>query len=310
MTRRKRSLSAEKLTGTEKRSTAVKLLRAFAVVVVVALVVVTGIDGYFNQWGTVKTILNWNSLELTGVDGFDWELRASRDFALVRLEAPAILAEPESLAAFDRPFREAGMYRLYFRLSDSASSTLKILYEKIGELDTAGTMQHSLQDAERAYTNIRRLLGIDTAAVHLLPPKASKDSVGAADTLRSPGVMGSGAITEGDLGLGSTRDVTTVVSRLLGKSPYAIAGVGIGILASAGLDLLKGEAYVASARRDVFQIDNLRAGARVGRWEGKDIDILWVSAPAMDQPVPKPDSASLQMPPQRAAADSSTAPAK
>ena len=125
-------------------------------------------------------------------------------------------------------------------------------------------MRQSIENAGRAYNNLQRLLGFDTTAIRLPPAKSPADSVVAVDTVAPPQLVGSGTITEQDLGLGTTRDVTKVVSRLIGKSPYAITGVGIGLLASAGLDLLKGDAYVATAPGDVFQMNNLQAGARAG----------------------------------------------
>jgi hypothetical protein len=41
---------------------------------------------------------------------------------------------------------------------------------------------------------------------------------------------------------------------------------------------LRGNAYVAISKDDVFRLDSVKVGSRVGKWEGLPIDILWVFA--------------------------------
>ncbi len=74
---------------------------------------------------------------------------------------------------------------------------------------------------------------------------------------------------------GEPSDEVVAVAKKLMSDPRVLAGVGIGIVASAGIDLLRGNAYLAYSKDDVFRLDTLKVGSRVGTWEGSPIDILW-----------------------------------
>lgn len=239
--------------------------KKYFLVALFALSAFIGLDGYYNRWGTIRRALHWNSLVLTAQDGTLLSLKARRDFELVSVENPFSLLDPDSLGSFDRAYREAGRYRVYFRLSDSASAQLQQLYESLSTIDTAGTIKHSIDDAKRAYGNILRVLRIDTTA--------ARDTL----TVRAPD--SSGRIFETRLLMESDQEFTTALRTMLSKSPQLLVGVGLGIALSAGVDLLQGRSYLASAGSDVFHASSLRTGTRTGEWEGKSIDVLWVFAP-------------------------------
>lgn len=230
-----------------------------------ALTAFVGLDGYYNRWGTIRRVLHWNKLVLTAQDGALLSLKAQRDFELVSVENPFSLLDPDSLASFDRAYREAGKYRVYFRLSDSASAQLQQLHESLSQIDTGGTIKHSIDDAKRAYGNILRVLRIDTTK--------------AGDTLTVRAPDSSGRIFETRLLMESDQEFSTALKTMLSKSPQLLVGVGLGIALSAGVDLLQGRSYLASADSNVFRAEFLRTGTRCGEWEGKPIDVLWVFAP-------------------------------
>lgn len=260
-------------------------LRKIATTVVVASIIFLGVDGYFNRWGVVRTLIDWHTLELRGTDGSAWYLKSSRDFKLFEIQDPEQIFRAENLAAFDQPYRDEGAYRLYFRISDSGSVRLQALYQILASVDTAEQIRRTVEEAERAYRNLVQLLGFDTTvAVDSIPLQR--------DELRTP-VVENSFVPNQDEGVGPT------VVRLLSKSPQVLVGLGIGIAASAGADLLEGRTYVAVARQDCFRFDRLRVGARVGAWQGKSIDILWAfgkiesSAPSVPRQMPvttTPDS--------------------
>jgi len=253
-------------------------LRKLATTIVVACIIFLGVDGYFNRWGVVRTLIDWHTLELRGTDGSAWYLKSSRDFKLFEISDPEQIFRAENLAAFDQPYRDEGTYRLYFRISDSGSVRLQALYQILASVDTAEQIRRTVEEAERAYRNLVQLLGFDTtAAVDSIPLQR--------DQLRTPVVENSLASSQ-DEGMGPA------VVRLLSKSPQVLVGLGIGIAASAGADLLEGRTYVAVARQDCFRLDHLRVGARVGAWQGKSIDILWAFA-KIESSLP---SAPRQMP--------------
>jgi hypothetical protein len=236
-------------------------LRKIVMAIVVALIIFLALDGYLNRWGVVRTLIDWHTLELRGTDGSAWYLKSTRDFRLIRIEDPEQIFRTENLAAFDQPYREEGMYRLYFRISDSGSVRLQSLYQAISSVDSTERIQKALGDAQRAYHNLIRLLGIDTTV--------ASDSIPLRrDEWRPP-------VVENDLMTVQDEDMKTAVVRFLSRSPQVLVGLGIGIAASAGADLLEGKTYCAVAREDCFRLDRLKVGARVGAWEGKSIDILW-----------------------------------
>lgn len=249
-------------------------LRKIAATIVVACIIFLGLDGYFNRWGVVRTLIDWHTLELRGTDGSVWYLKSSRDFKLVEIKEPGQILRTESLAAFDQPYRDEGACRLYFRISDSGSVRLQALYEILASVDTAEQIQRTVNEAERAYRNLVQLLGFDTVAVADSIPLQR-------DEPRTPVIENSLASNQDDA-------VGTTVVRLLRKSPHVLVGLGIGIVASAGADLLEGRTYVAVARHDCFQLERLRVGARVGAWQGKSIDILWAFGKIEPAPVTGP----------------------
>lgn len=246
-------------------------LRKIATTILVACIIFLGLDGYFNRWGVVRTLIDWHTLELRGTDGSAWYLKSSSDFKLIEIDDPERIFSAENLAAFDQPYRDEGAYRLYFRISDSGSVRLQALYQVLASVDSTEQIQRTVEEAERAYRNLVRLLGFDTTAVADSIPLRR-------DGLRTPVVENSVAQSQDDA-------VGTTVVRFLSKSPQVLVGLGIGIAASAGADLLEGRTYVAVARGDCFRLDRLRVGARVGAWQGKSIDILWAFG-RIDPPSP------------------------
>ncbi len=265
------SEAAHEHTGPDKTMVA---LRKIASVILVAVIIFLALDGYLNRWGVVRMLIDWHTLELRGTDGSAWYLKSTKDFKLVKIENPEQIFRAEALARFDQPFRERGMYRLYFRISDSGSVRLQALHQAIASVDSTERIQTALDEAQRVYRNLVRLLGFDTTAV--------------ADSIAFQREEGRTPVVENDLMARQDDNVGTAVVRLLSRSPQVLVGLGLGIAASAGVDLLEGKTYCAVSEDDCFQLDRLKVGVRVGAWEGKSIDILWafgkVEAPAPEVP--------------------------
>ena len=114
-------------------------LRKIASALLAGIIIFLGLDGYLNRWGVVRTLIDWHTLELRGTDGSAWYLKSTREFKLVKIEEPEQIFRAEDLAAFDQPFRDDGMYRLYFRISDSGSVRLQSLYQAISSVDSTGS---------------------------------------------------------------------------------------------------------------------------------------------------------------------------
>lgn len=235
--------------------------RKIIAILVLALIAFAASDGYFNEWRTIKRIWNWNTLELQGQNNSVWHLKAWHDFQLIKIPDVRTVTHTDSLLVFDQTLRDSGYYRLYFRPSDSASVHLQKMYRTLISYDTAGAITRSIEDTKKAYRNIQLFFGLDSATAHdsLVNRKS--------DTTKQ--------LSHTSLSLGGDEETSVALKKLLG-SPQVIVGVGIGIAISAGSDLLKGGAYCAIAKDDVFRIDSIKIGMRTGMWEGSPIDILWV----------------------------------
>jgi hypothetical protein len=262
-------------TGPDKTMIA---LRKIASAILVSVIIFLALDGYLNRWGVVRTLIDWHTLELRGTDGSAWYLKSTKNFKLIKIDDPEQIFRAENLAAFDQPFREEGMYRLYFRISDSGSIRLQSLYQAISSVDSTERIQQALDEAQRAYRNLVRLLGFDTTVVADSIPFQQ-------DEQRVP-------VVENDMMARQDDNVGSAVVRLLSRSPQVLVGLGIGIAASAGVDLMEGKTYCAVSPDDCFRLDLLKVGVRVGAWEGKSIDILWAFG-KVDSPRPR---APRQMP--------------
>ncbi len=235
-------------------------LRKYAAVLLFAIIVVVVTDGYFSNWSILRTLISLNTLRLTDRSDHTWDLLERRDFRLVKVDDVRSIVNTDSLLLFDKLYREAGYYRLYFRSSDSSSTKLEKMYQTLLSYDTAQTIQHAVQDAQRAYANLGRILRLGKSGVQDTTKPAKADS--------SKNVVESGVADV-------QSDEAMAVVRKVISDPHILAGVGIGIVASAGIDLLRGNAYVAYSEDDVFRLDTLKVGSRVGTWEGLPIDILW-----------------------------------
>lgn len=238
-------------------------LQKYTAVLLLALVIVVLIDGYFGNWGIVRTLVSLSTLELRDRSGNQWDLVVRKDFQLVKIKDVRTIVDTDSLLAFDRLYRDAGYFRLYFRTSDSSSTKLQKMYQALLSVDTAQTIKHTVEDAQRAYQNLQRILRLNR------PSAQDSNKTGRSDsTVR---------LSKGDITFGSG-DETTAVLRKVVSDPHVLTGVGIGIVASAAIDLFQGNAYVALSKEDVFRLDSIKVGSRVGSWEGSQIDILWVFA--------------------------------
>jgi hypothetical protein len=239
-------------------------LRKFTAILLLALIAFVGIDAYFNNWSIVRTLASLNTLQLKNKSGQTWDLLARRDFQIVRVKDVQQLVNGDSLLAFDQSYRDSGFYRLYFRHSDSSSARMQRMYQAFQSLDTAQTVKHTLEDAKRAYRNLQIILHPGQPIPVDSVPTTQYDS--------------SKTVSRGDLALGSG-DETSVVIRKFVSNPQVLVGAGIGIVAMASVNLLRGDAYVAYAKENVFGLDSIAVGTRVGLWEGSPIDILWAFAP-------------------------------
>lgn len=245
--------------------------RKLIAILSLALIAFVASDGYFNQWKTIKRIWSWNTLELQGQNNLTWRLKAGQDFQLINISDVRTTVRAESLLVFDQPLRDSGYYRLYFRPSDSVSVHLQKMYRTLLSYDTAGTITRSIEDTKKAYHNIQLLFGLDSAT--------ARDSLvnRTSDTTKQ--------LSHTSLSLGGDEETSVALKKLLG-SPQVIVGVGIGIALSAGSDLLRGGAYCAIAKNDVFRIDSIKLGMRVGVWEGAPIDILWALKKKENKQIP------------------------
>ena len=235
-------------------------LRKYAAILLFAVIAVVVIDGYFSNWSIVRTLVSLNTLQLRDRADHTWELLERGDFHLVKVTDVRSILYTDSLLAFDKPYREAGYYRLYFRSSDSSSTKLQKMYQALLSYDTTQTIQHTVQDAQRAYGNLERILRLNKSGMQ--------------DTTEPERVDSAKSVVASDVTMAPGDEAMAVVKKVI-SDPHVLAGVGIGIVASAGIDLLRGNAYVAYANDDVFRLDTLKVGSRVGTWEGTPIDILW-----------------------------------
>ncbi len=246
--------------ATQEQEVKPSRIRRYAAILLFAVIAVIVIDGYFSNWSIIRTLISLNTLRLQDRSDRSWDLLERRDFRLVKLDDIRSVLDIDSLMAIDKPYREAGYYRLYFRTSDSSSTKLEKMYETLLSYDTAHTIQRTVQDARRAYTNLQ----------HLLHP----GSAGTADTANVVQKDSTPTVMQSDI-QGQPSDEVMAVAKKIMSDPRVLAGVGIGIVASAGIDFLRGNAFVAYAPNDVFKLDSLKVGSRVGTWEGTPIDILW-----------------------------------
>jgi hypothetical protein len=247
----------------EKKEPVRNRLQKIAAVLLLALIAFVGIDGYFNSWGTIRSLAALNTLELRDKSGHSWDLVAKKDFQLVSIKDVRNVLSPDSLFAFDRQYREDGFYRLYFRTSDSASAKLQKMYQTLQAVDSGQTIKRTIEDAERAYQNLQRILRFNRPELRDSVSRIPADSTA--------------KFSKSDLDLGSGDEAASVIKKFA-SNPQVIVGLGIGIVASAAIDLLRGDAYVALSKGNVFRLDSINVGTRVGTWEGSPIDILWVFA--------------------------------
>jgi hypothetical protein len=234
-------------------------------ILLLALIVFVGIDAYFNNWGIIRTLASLNILQLKDKSGKTWDLLARKDFRILRIKDVQRVVNPDSLLSVDQSYRDAKVYRLYFRNSDSSSVRLQKLYQAVLSLDSSQTIKHTVEDAGRAYRNVQRIIHPGRSSM------ADSVSILHRDSTK--------AVSKSDLALGSG-DETSAVIRKIVSNPQVFIGAGIGIVALAGVDLLRGDAYVAFSKEDVFHFDSIALGTHAGFWEGSPIDILWTFAPS------------------------------
>jgi hypothetical protein len=240
--------------------------RRLAVLLVFILAAFIASDGYFNEWRTLRRWWHWNSLELTGRSNSVWQLKAKRDFQLIPISDVRTITNSDSLVIFDKPYLDSGYYRLYFRASDSASAQLQKMHHILAKYDTAGNVLHSIEDIKRAFRNLQALLGMDSASVRDTTLIRKTDSTRQVSRT----------------GLGGDEEISVAMRKVL-ASPQLIIGVGLGLALSAGTDLLRGDAYCAIAKNDVFHIDSIKLGAKAGMWQGDSIDVIWALRKAETQ---------------------------
>lgn len=235
-----------------------------AAVILFALIAFVGSDGYFNEWKTFRRLRYWNTLELKSRSNSTWQLTARRDFRILSIADVRSITIPESLVAFDRPYRDSGSYRIYFRLSDTSSSRLQRMTDILALVDTGRALSRSVDDAKRALRNLGELLGGTKQLARDTIPFGSRDTAG--------------SLSRSSQSLGR-EDEAIAIARKVATNPQVIIGLGLGVAASTGIEMLRGDAFCAIAKKDVFRVDSIQAGARTGRWEGSPIDIVWVLGP-------------------------------
>lgn len=232
--------------------------RKLVAVLIFILTAFMASDAYFNEWRTFKRLWHLNTLELRERNSSVWHLKAKRDFQIIPIADVRTITTADSLVVFDKSYQDSGYYRLYFRSSDSISPQLQKMYQTLSKYDTAGTVLRSIEDTKRAYRNFQILLGMDSAFVK--------------DSTRVPKTDSTKQTSR--TSLGDDDETSVAIKKILG-SPQLILGVGAGLALSAGSDLLRGKAYCAIAKNDVFHIDSVKVGAKVGTWQGDSIDVIW-----------------------------------
>ncbi len=259
--------------GEQIKDKGIEFLKKVGGILLLACIIFLGLDGYFNRWGFVRTMIDWNTLELEGVDGSAWRLKAKRDFKVLKIEDTQPLVTTAGLATFDEPYRNQGYVRLYFRISDSTSTRLQTLYGELAKVDTGESLRKTLDDAGRAYHTMLQAFGIEAE-----PEKPESTIVPPRQKPSGPVHQEISGIEEDISGMQQEPNLGRAIARMVARSPQVLVGLGIGVAAAAGADMLEGKTYLAYADHDVFRMNNLRVGARVGMWEGKSIDILWAFA--------------------------------
>ncbi|HWP83527.1 MAG TPA: hypothetical protein VNN76_12845 [Bacteroidota bacterium] len=257
-------------------------LKKAGLILLFIFIAVLAYDGYSNKWKYVKMVLYRNSLELRSLEGRVVELKADRDFKLVEIPDSALTLSEDIVQKLDEMYRDSGEYRIYFRLSDAQSDRLEKLYQTLAMVDTGESVKKTVGDVQTAYQNLKRALGLDTTR--------------AADTIRVLVPDSTGKLSETKIVSGGEGDFFRALGRSVANNPQILIGIGIGLAASAGFDLLGGQVFVAWSPEGRFGVDALVLGARAGKWEGRDIDILWVygSKPDTLQTRAEEDSLSVQ----------------
>ena len=254
-------MSTEPTEPLEEKGLARSRLQKVAAILLLALIAFISIDGFFNGWGTIRSIMTMNTLELRDKSNLSWKLLARRDFELISIKDIQDVLVPDSLQKIDTVYRNAGYFRLYFRPSDSLSPKLQRMYQILLSVDTGQSLKRTMTDAERAYLNIQKIVHTGQMLFRDSTARSSSDT--------------STKIMKNDLTLGSGDEAASVLKKIA-SNPEIMIGLGIGIAASTAIDLFKGRAYLAVAKSDVFRVDSLNVGTRVGTWEDAPIDILWV----------------------------------
>jgi hypothetical protein len=233
-----------------------------------ALVAFLAYDGYSNKWKYVKLVVYNDVLELQSTAGAPFELKAVRDFRFAEIPDSALALSEELVLRLDTLYRDSGQYRIYFRLSDAQSDRLEKLYQTLAMIDTGESVKKTVGDVQMVYRNVKRALGLDTTQTD--------------DTVRVIVPDTAGAFYETKIASGTESDFARALGRSVAKNPQVLIGLGVGLAASAGFDLLGGQVFVAWSAQDRFGVDSLLVGARVGKWEGRDVDVLWVYGQRID----------------------------
>ncbi|MGB2867039.1 MAG: hypothetical protein WBD36_01190 [Bacteroidota bacterium] len=237
-------------------------LKRLAVVILFAAIAFFAYDWSLNNKHFANRIIYWNDLSLHSQHGGTWSLKANQDFQLLELTDTSRSMSESVLQEIDAPFRERGLYRVYFRISDAESDKLQRIMNEISLIDTGRSVEKTIEQIKKSYEGARRLF--------------TKDSlVKGRDTLTILSSDSTGKPLKTDVLGGSEDEVRNQLSVLVKRNPQVLIGLGVGLAASAGIMLLEGQTFLATAPQDVFRVDSLQCGPRAGMWEGKAIDILW-----------------------------------
>ena len=245
-------------------------LKRFGVMFLFAVIAFAAYDWFLNNKHFANRIINWNELTLHTQLGGTWSLKAKRDFQLVELTDTSRSISESALQEIDAPYHERGLYRMYFRLSDTESDKLQRIMNEIALIDTGRSVEKTIEQIKKSYEGARKIFGKDSASRRT-------------DTLTILSEDSTGKPLKTDLLGGSEDEVRGQLSALVKRNPQVLIGLGVGLAASAGIMLLEGQTFLATAPENVFLVDSLVRGPRAGTWEGKPIDILWVfrkSAPS------------------------------
>lgn len=241
------------------------LLRSAALLLFLGLASFVTYDGLLNHKHVMMRLLHWRQLQIRLRTGHDWTMKDGREFQVVGLKDSVL--NDSAIAVIDQAYRAGGYARIYFRYADGQSDRLAQLYRNLAVIDTGETVRRSVEDITRRFHAVRRALRLE--------PNSYPDSLARHDSGSPQEEIGTNVIGTPE------KDAVDQLKAVAKQNPAILVGIGVGIAASAGIDLLGGQTFVALSTTYDRRIDSIETGSKTGLWEGRPIDVLWCFASAI-----------------------------